>query len=134
MKSYQNIKGKAPEDFMNELQATSNQLRALLVEINATQVDFESIKAEMKNLIENFEVLSNIIRQNDGSISILSRLALIEISLREIDKWIIKREELINVRDVKNTFDRPNYKLAILFSALAIIISSISLFINIIQL
>lgn len=134
MKSYQDIKGKTPEDFMSELQATSNQLRALLVEINETQVDFESIKAEMKNLIENFEVLSNIIRQNDGSISILSRLALIEISLREIDKWIIKREEIINVRDVKNTFDRPNYMLAILFSALAIIISSISLFMNIIQL
>ena len=89
----------------------------LLQEIQDSKLDFVTIKTELKHLVENVKELSTIVRDGDGSGSIITRLALLEQSINDTKEYINKdtiadaaistrlalSEQRIN--DLQKTFD-----------------------------
>jgi len=71
-------------EFIKDLENTANQVQQLLTEIRDSKVDFATVRTELKFVVDNVKQLSHIVRDGDGSGSVLTRLALIEQSLLEI--------------------------------------------------
>jgi predicted RNA-binding protein with EMAP domain len=78
------------KEFIKELEATAEQVQQLLDDIHNSKIDFAEIKTELRFLVENVKELSKIIRDGNGAGSILTRLALLEISVGEIKHYVEK--------------------------------------------
>lgn len=59
----------------------------LLDEIRETQTDFAAIKTELHILHENVKGLSRLVRDGNGDMSILTKLALLNQKIEDIIKW-----------------------------------------------
>jgi len=78
------------EDFIQELNQTAKQVQALLDEIRESKVCAAVIQADLKHLVENVRSLSAIIREGGNSGSVLTRLALLEQSVKDIKEYVSK--------------------------------------------
>jgi hypothetical protein len=81
------------EEFIKDLESTAEQVQKLLEDIRDSKIDFVAIKTELKFLVVNVKELSSIIRDGDGSGSVLTRLALIERSIDDIKAYMSKDSE-----------------------------------------
>lgn len=81
------------EEFIKDLESTALQVQRLLEEIRDSKINFVAIKTELKFLVDNVKELSTIVRDGDGSGSVLTRLALIERSIEDIKVYIVKDNE-----------------------------------------
>ncbi|KKN66641.1 hypothetical protein LCGC14_0469760 [marine sediment metagenome] len=81
------------EEFIKDLESTALQVQKLLEDIRDSKIDFVAIKTELKFLVDNVKELSSIIRDGNGSGSVLTRLALIERSIEDIKHYIEKDSE-----------------------------------------
>lgn len=63
-------------------------LNTLLAEFKATEIDFAVVKNELDNLRENVKSLSRLIRDGNGDVSLLTKIALLEQKLDSINSWI----------------------------------------------
>ena len=70
------------------LDSTAKMTQALLSDLRESEADFAAVKAELNILKENVKGLSSIVREGDGTSSILTRVALIEQSIETIKKWM----------------------------------------------
>lgn len=77
-------------EFVKDLEATTEQVQKLLDEIYDSKVDFVALKTELKFLVENVKELSAIVRNENGAGSVLTRLALIEKSVEDIKLQVEK--------------------------------------------
>lgn len=78
------------EEFIEDLEATSQQVQRLLDTVRASELDFAAIKTELRILCENVKDISSLLRDGDGGISIITRIALLEMKIRELEKDIEK--------------------------------------------
>lgn len=76
------------EEFIKELEATTQQVQLLLRDIRESELEFASTKTELKIFVENVKELSSLIREGGDGGSLLTRVALVEKSVEEIESWI----------------------------------------------
>lgn len=81
------------EKFIKDLEATSDQVQRLLDTVRASELDFAAIKTELRILCENVKDISFLLRGGDGSVSIVTRFALLEQKVKDFEKDIDKKEE-----------------------------------------
>lgn len=77
------------EEFIKELEATSEQVKNLLVEIRESEIDFAQFKTELRILCENVKNLSAVLYSGDGS-SLVTKVALIEQKMALLEKDLQK--------------------------------------------
>lgn len=75
------------------LDSTSRLTQALLSEIRESEADFATIKTELAILRDNVKSLSVIVKEGNGSTSLLTKIALIEQKLGALDKWMDGQNE-----------------------------------------
>lgn len=80
------------EEFIKDVESTSNQVAQLLKEMRDSEVEFATVKTELRILVQNFKELSALIKDGDGRISILTRMALLEKSIKDIEEWVKKQD------------------------------------------
>lgn len=98
------------------LDSTSKLTHALLSEIRESESDFAVIKSELSTLRENVKSLSEIIKEGNGSTSILTKIALFEQRLLSIDKWIddhsnIHQNNKLEILQIKDHIKDINIKM-----------------------
>ncbi len=76
------------EEFIKDLEATTLQVQSLLKDIRESEVEFATVKTELRIFIQHVKELSSIIREGDNGNSLLTRIALIEKSILEIELCI----------------------------------------------
>jgi len=81
------------EEFIKDLESTAEQVQTLLEEIRDSKINFAAINTELKFLVDNVKELSSIVRDGDGSGSVLTRLALIERSIEDLKEYTKKDSE-----------------------------------------
>lgn len=75
---------------LNRLAAS---LENLLDELKESQVEFATIKSELAVLHNSVQILSKIVRDGDGNMSILTKIALLEQKIDDILKWQDRHQE-----------------------------------------
>lgn len=78
------------EEFIKDLEATSEQVQKLLDTVRASELDFAAIKTELRILCENVKDISSLLRDGEGGVSLVTRMALLEQKVRELEKDIEK--------------------------------------------
>lgn len=82
------------EDFVQSLEATTELVQSLLQDIREGEVDFATIKTELRILVENVKELSTSIRKNDiGIANLKTKVALLEKSVNELESWIKDKKQ-----------------------------------------
>lgn len=81
------------EQFIRDLESTSEALEKLLDQVQESSIDLAAHKTELRILCEEVRRLSNIVR-GEGGISLVTRMALIEQRMQELEKdWQEKKHE-----------------------------------------
>jgi chromosome segregation ATPase len=90
------------EELIKDIENTAEQVHELLDELNNSKIELAILKNELKTIVENVKDLSQIIRvgNNDG-ICIISRMALVEHSIKEIKEQLIT-EIKANISEYKD--------------------------------
>ena len=83
------------EDLAKSLNAVTILTQSLLGEIRDNATSLAVLKEKFDTLSENLEVLSKIIRMGNGSRSLLTRVALLEKSIEDIEEEITKVEDSV---------------------------------------
>lgn len=78
------------EEFIKDLEATSEQVQKLLDTVRASELDFAAIKTELRILCENVKDISSLLRDGEGGNSLLIRIALLEQKTKELEKDLEK--------------------------------------------
>lgn len=81
------------EKFIKDLDATSDQIQKLLDTVRLSELDFAAIKTELRILCENVKDLSRILRGGDGSVSIVTQVALLEQRIKELEEDVKDLED-----------------------------------------
>jgi len=75
------------------LDSTAKLTQALLSDLRDSETDFAAFKTELNILKENVKGLSTLIREGDGTSSLLTRVAIIEHRLDNIEELIRENED-----------------------------------------
>lgn len=109
------------EEFIKDLEATSDQVQKLLDEVRESEVDFAAIKTELRILCERVKELSAIIRDGEGGISLLTRLALLEQKFTQLEK-ILEKHDAGDTKAVEaNTAGKWQMKIAVATGVLSLV-------------
>lgn len=81
------------EKFIKDLDATSDQIQKLLDTVRVSELDFAAIKTELRILCENVKDISRILRGGDGSASIVTKVALLEQKVKELEEDLEKADQ-----------------------------------------
>lgn len=115
---------------IKDLESTSSRVNELIKEIQEADVNFVEVKTELRILIENFKELSAVIRDGDGKFSLLTRVALVEQGLKDLEKWIDDYEEDTTLKESTAENGKWQMRAAILTGILALITSVVTLIID----
>lgn len=72
----------------DDLDSTAKMTQELLSDLREGEVDFAVMKTELNILKDNVQKLSSLIKEGDGTISIITKVAIIEQDIKNINKWI----------------------------------------------
>lgn len=75
------------------LDSTAKMTQALLADLRDSETDFAAFKTELNILKDNVRSLSQLIREGDGTSSLLTRVAVIEHRLDNIEHFISDLED-----------------------------------------
>lgn len=85
--------GHTLDEFIRDIENISDQVSDLLKEVREGEIDFAAIKTELKILCNDVKNLSSIIRDGNNGQSLLTRVALLEQQLENIEKENNKLDE-----------------------------------------
>jgi methyl-accepting chemotaxis protein len=90
-------------DLLKSLQSVTTLMNNLLSDIKEHAASLALVKAKLESLTENVEALSHVVRDGNGKGSMMTRLALAEKSLEDIEEEFheLKGEISASVRDIK---------------------------------
>ncbi len=81
------------EELIKDLEGNAAQIQQILKEIRDSELSINTVKIELKYLMENFKELSGIIRDGGGQSSVLTRMILVEKAIEEIKIFIAEQEK-----------------------------------------
>lgn len=87
--------GDIYDELEKDIEATTNQVKDLLKEVQEGQVHFTELKSHLNMLSGVVNELSSILKDSKGGQSLLTRVALIEQKIESINKGLDKIEKLI---------------------------------------
>lgn len=76
------------EKLAHGLESTSRLAQALLHEIKESEADFAAVKTELAILRDNVKSLSKIVREGNGEMSMLTKIALMDQEIRNLIRSI----------------------------------------------
>lgn len=75
-------------DFVKTLELTTDLVQQLISDIKDGEVNFSSLRFELKALVENVKHMSDLIADNDSDINDLRiKIALLEKSVADLESW-----------------------------------------------
>lgn len=77
---------RALDEFIKELESTSEQVQELLETVRGSEIDFAAFKIELRVLCEQVKDISRILRDNDGKPSLVTRFMLLEQKYLDLEK------------------------------------------------
>lgn len=80
------------DQFLKELDATSEQVRRLLNDVRSSEIDFAKIQTELSLLCKDVRDMSNILRGGDKGLSLVTKVALMEENVKDLEEKIEKLE------------------------------------------
>ncbi len=80
------------EEFIRDLEATADLVQKVLSDLRENEIDFVAIKTELRILCENVKEISSIIRDGDGGVSLVTKVALLEQRIKELEKDSTSKE------------------------------------------
>jgi adenine deaminase len=83
------------DQFIKDLEGTADQVQKLLDTVRASELDFAAIKTELRLLCINVKEISSILRDGDGGVSLITRIALLEQRVKELEKDLDKKDDLV---------------------------------------
>ena len=94
-------------------------LQNLLKELKTSQADSAKIKSELNSLHENVKGLSKVIRDGNGDMSILTKLALLDQKITTIEKWAEDEQDARvkigdELKSLQNEFDDLKSKMLLM--------------------
>lgn len=88
------------EQFNQGLQATASLVQSLIGEVRDNSVALAAFSAELKNIRENVNHLTKILKDGNGQESVMTRLSLVEKAVEELDEDRIEdRDDFIKKMD-----------------------------------
>lgn len=82
---------RALDQFLRELDATNDQTQKLLNVVREAEIDIASHKTELRILSEDVREIAAIVRGDDGELSLMTRLVLLEKNFERLEKNIEER-------------------------------------------
>jgi septation ring formation regulator EzrA len=76
------------DQFARGLEEIKDTLRNLQSQVQAGAVDTSAVKTDLENIHDKLDDLYRVVRGDDGSMSVLTRLTFIEICQKDTEKWI----------------------------------------------
>ena len=104
--------GDIYDELEKDIEATSNQVKDLLKEIQDGHVSFAELKLHLKLLSEVVTELASILRDGKGGQSLLTRVALIEQKIEVSNKGLDKIEKMLEKHISEEDHDRELEKAA----------------------
>lgn len=83
---------RAIEEFIKDLEATSEQVQKLLETVRNSELDFAAIKTELRILCENVKDISSLLRDGDGKVSLVTRVVLLEQKIYNLERDIDRKD------------------------------------------
>lgn len=95
-------------DLLKSLQSVTTLMNNLLSDIKEHSTSLALVKAKVESLTENVETLSHVVRDGNGKGSIMTRLALAEKALEDIEEEFheLKEENVAALRDIKRCIEK----------------------------
>jgi len=81
------------EDLARSLQATTSLMQSLLGEIRDNATTLAVLKEKLESLSEKVENLNYTVKSGNGKGSLITRLALVENDLKDLDKTLAEYKE-----------------------------------------
>lgn len=81
------------EELINDLVEINNQIEKLLDTVRASEIDLATFKTELRILCETVKDISSILKDGDGGVSLMTRVALLEQKLKDFEKDLDKKAE-----------------------------------------
>jgi len=102
--------GDIYDELEKDIEATSNQVKDLLREVQEGQVHFTELKSHLNMLSSIVNELSSILKDSKGGQSLITRVALIEQKIESTNKSLDKIEKLIekHISEDKESDDKSN--------------------------
>ena len=108
MHDSQNYNPENTAVLVKSLQSATMLMQNLLSDIKDHSVALALVKAKLEALSENVELLSHVVRDGNGEGSIVTRLALIEKSLEDLEEEFheVKDTSETAIRDIKKYVEK----------------------------
>lgn len=72
------------EELLKSIQSTTSLIQSLMAEIKGNEKALTTLEVKLESLTESAKILSKIVRDDNGSKSILTRVALLENDLNDL--------------------------------------------------
>src|SRR5271157_4277084 len=103
MPDSQNSNQENTDSLLKSLQSVTALMQNLLSDIKENSASLAIVKTKVDSLKENVEVLSHVVRDGNGEGSMITRLALVEKSLEDIEEEFheMKETNAATLREIK---------------------------------
>jgi len=95
-------------DLLKSLQSVTTLMNNLLSDIKEHATSLALVKAKLESLTENVDTLSHVVRDGNGKGSVMTRLALAEKSLEDIEEEFheLREENVASVKEIKRCIEK----------------------------
>lgn len=76
------------EQLAEGLESNTKLAQGLLRELKESERDFAAVRTELNILSDNVKSLSRLVRDGNGEMSLLTRIAVIDQKVQDIQKWV----------------------------------------------
>src|SRR5271157_60330 len=94
---------KIPPEILKSLETVTLLMENILADIKDHSTSLAIVKTKLEDLTENVEVLSHVVRDGNGQGSMVTRIALAEKSLEDMEEQINELKDEVNssLRDMR---------------------------------
>ncbi len=99
---------KIPDELLKSLESTTTLMKNLLDDIKDHSTSLAIVKEKLESLSSSVEILSRIVRDDNGKGSMITRLALIEKTTEDIEEHFdeLKDEIKKDIGEIKNAIEK----------------------------
>ena len=131
---------RAIDEFINDLEATSEQVQKLLDTVRTSELDLAALKTELRILCENVKDISSLLRDGGTGVSLITRITLLEQKTKDLEKQLDKKEENVQTTQqsladivVADKTGSWQMKTAIATGVVGILVSAITIIVELLR-